>query len=164
MTRSPSPAPASPSRPVEARSLPGLLRIGITIALLGASRIPWAADCSVTASGVNFGAYDPSASADLEGAGDVDVRCDQSTSFSVALDPGSGTYAARALHAGPYVLNYNLYTGPGFAPVWGDGSSTTAVVPGTGIHSTLTIYGRIPAQQNAHVGSYVDNVVVTLTF
>lgn len=123
-----------------------------------------AADCSVGAQGVNFGAYDPAAFANLDSAGGIDVRCDASTAFSVALSTGSGSFDARAMHAGGYVLLYNLYTSPSRTTVWGDGSGGSATVPGDGMGGSLTVYGRIPARQNGHVGSYTDTVVVTLTF
>jgi len=30
--------------------------------------------------------------------------------------------------------------------------------------SSHTVYGRVPGAQNAHVGTYSDTIVVTLTF
>jgi spore coat protein U-like protein len=37
-------------------------------------------------------------------------------------------------------------------------------VSGTGTSSDFTVYGRIPARQNASVGSYSDTITVTITF
>lgn len=47
---------------------------------------------------------------------------------------------------------------------WGDGSPGTATVNGSGTTHTFTVYGRIPARQNAVVGSYSDTITVTITF
>jgi spore coat protein U-like protein len=37
-------------------------------------------------------------------------------------------------------------------------------VAGSAIFANHTIYGRIAARQNAHVGNYVDAIVVTVNF
>jgi len=125
----------------------------------------WSA-CGVSTSGVAFGSYDPFANADAYGAGNIAVLCDAGIAYSIALSPGSGTFSARGLTNGVEVLHYNLYTDASLHAVWGDGAGATATVGGSGSGSSanIPVYGRIPARQNARVGAYSDNIVVTVTF
>ena len=123
-----------------------------------------AATCTLSTQGVNFGSYDFLSSQNLVGVGHVVVSCDASTSYTIGLSPGSGSYMARLMTHGPHKLAYNLYTDATQTTVWGDGSSGTAVVGGTGTEVDHTVHGSAPAGQNPYVGSYSDAITVTLTF
>jgi spore coat protein U-like protein len=125
----------------------------------------WSA-CSVSAQGVDFGSYDPFGRNNLDGAGNIALTCDPGVTYTITLSNGSGPYAGRVMTNGPYSLHYNLYTDASRLFVWGDGNGGTATVSGSGAAApvNVTIYGRIPAGQNARVGNYSDNVVVTVTF
>jgi spore coat protein U-like protein len=92
--------------------------------------------------------------------------CDIGTLYTVALSAGSGSYASRALRSGPNVLNYNLYVDFPRLLIWGDGTPATNLVNGIGTGATLhhTVYGRVPAGQNAAVGTYSDSIIVTVNF
>ena len=63
-----------------------------------------------------------------------------------------------------------LYPAPRFSAylnnVWGDATSGTVTVNGTGIGVNVNhaVYGRIPALQNVNAGSYSDIIIVELTF
>jgi len=125
----------------------------------------WSA-CGVNAQGVNFGNYDPFGRNNLDGAGNIAVTCDLGVTYTIALSSGGGTYAARVMANGPHSLRYNLYADASRMVVWGDGNGSTVIVSGSGTATAtnVTIYGRIPAAQNAHVGNYSDNVIVTVIF
>jgi len=120
----------------------------------------------MSAQGVNFGSYDPFGRSSLDGAGNIAVTCDLGVAYAIALSSGGGTYAARVMANGPFLLRYNLYTDASRILVWGDGNGATTTVGGSGAATAtnLTIYGRVPAEQNAHVGNYFDSVVATVTF
>lgn len=121
--------------------------------------------CTVSSTGVNFGSYDFLSSQDLEGTGDIIVTCDLSSSFTISLSTGaSGSYALRTMQSGTHRLNYNLYTDRTRTIVWGDGTSGSVMVSGTGTNVTESVYGNVPAGQKPYVGTYSDIVVVTLTF
>ena len=77
-----------------------------------------------------------------------------------------GTHAQRVMNSGGHSLNYNLYTDANRAVVWGDATSGTVTVNGTGIGVNVNhaVYGRIPALQNVNAGSYSDIIIVELTF
>jgi spore coat protein U-like protein len=62
-------------------------------------------------------------------------------------------------------LAYFLYSDSGRTTVWGDTVDTSKADTGTGVASELTIYGRMPANQNKPAKSdYVDTVRATVTF
>jgi spore coat protein U-like protein len=127
----------------------------------------------VTATGVNFGAYDVFVAAPLDSAGTVTVSCDQNPPMdvTVAIGPSasSGAFLPRSMRnaSGPDRLNYNLFTNASRNVVWGDGTAGTATVLLFKVNKnrsqTATIYGRIPPGQNVSVGSYSDRITVTIT-
>jgi spore coat protein U-like protein len=124
----------------------------------------YAATCSLSVQPLDFGNYDFQSSQDLESVGHVIVTCDVSTSFTIALSPGGGTYAARSMQNGVHRLAYNLYTDPTQTMVWGDGSGGSTVVGDSGTQVDRTVYGNAPAGQNPYIGIYSDAITVTLTF
>jgi len=123
-----------------------------------------AASCNLSVQPVAFGNYDFQSSEDLESVGHVIVRCDTSTGFTIALSPGSGTFAARSMQSGTHRLFYNLYTDATRTLVWGDGSAGSGVVGDSGTEVDRTVYGNVPAGQNPYAGMYGDAVTVTLSF
>ncbi|MGH8549458.1 MAG: Csu type fimbrial protein [Methylococcales bacterium] len=134
------------------------------------------ANCSVSATSVSFGAYNVFNSSPTDATGQVTVSCtglvlSLLVSYEIQLNPGlNGSFAARKMASGANRLSYNLYLDAARTAVWGDGSSGTMTVTDGYILGLFTItrnynvYGRIPALQNAVVGSYADTVVVTLIF
>jgi spore coat protein U-like protein len=122
------------------------------------------ATCSMSVQGVNFGSYDFMSSQDLDSAGHVMVTCDASSSFSISLSTGAGTYASRTMQSGAHLLHYNLYTDAAHTMVWGDGTGGSVVVSGSGDSVDEVVYGSAPAGQNPYIGTYSDAITVTLTF
>lgn len=132
--------------------------------------------CTVSATGVTFSNYDPSSL--LDGTGNITVICtgliSVSVNYTISLSTGSsGSYSARQMTSGGYVLQYNLYTAPSRSDVdqiWGDGSGVSSVVS-DGYSLALLIvtrnypvYGRIPAGQNVAAGLYGDTITVTVVY
>ena len=130
--------------------------------------------CTVSATGIDFGNYNPVAVGDNDSTGTVRVRCTLlvalAGSYTIELNKGSSsTYAPRKLTNGASTLNYNIYTTNARNVIWGDGtggsqSVTTNFTALLGIDQTTNVYGRIPAGQNAVIGSYSDLITVTLVF
>lgn len=143
------------------------------LALLSPATTAAMMTCSVgSAMGVAFGSYDIFSGNPLDSTGSITYSCsDVEPTDSVIIQLGRGsssTFLPRTLVHGAYQLDYNLYLDAGRSSTWGDGSSGTAqygpVLPPEGTTTEVTIYGRIPAGQNAHAGSYSDTIVVTLVF
>jgi Uncharacterized secreted protein len=129
------------------------------------------ANCNISTQNLSFGSYD--ATAAKTGSANLTVRCSNGTPYTVKLSAGSGTFAQRLLTSGSNTLEYNLYTSSALTSVWGDGTSSTATVGGTGLGLASasaiahTVYGQLPdstANQNAAVGSYSDSVTVTVEY
>jgi spore coat protein U-like protein len=129
--------------------------------------------CSVSATALSFGPYDPSSATSLDGTGTVTVTCTGllSASWDILLSTGSsGSFTPRRLLSGGNSMQYNLYINAARTQVWGDGTGVTAKVSdshfnivGTS-HYSYTAYGRIPALQDLAPGTYADTITVTLNY
>jgi spore coat protein U-like protein len=128
-----------------------------------------AVNCTIAATPVGFGSYNVfAASPNDNGIGTLTIVCSGggAGNYPVTLSTGqSGSYASRVMKSGANPLNYNLYTSAARSTIWGDGtgvsSSMTAARNAT---TNLSVYGRIPAAQDATVGTYADSITATVTF
>lgn len=133
--------------------------------------------CSVSATNVNFGAYDGIAQLEVDSAGNVEVSCGTDTigdvmSYEIELSGSNKGSKPREMKGpGQYRLEYNLYTDVGRTIIWGDGKGSTATVADGYTFVTLcceirnyTIYGRIDAGQNVAPGFFSDSIVVKVDF
>ena len=143
------------------------IRIAVLASILTAL-IPsgWAAECQVSTSGLNFGNYDVFSTLNDDSTGTITVNCTNGTPYAISLSSGSGSFTSRTMTSGAKILAYNLFLDATHLTIWGDGSAGTGTLHGTGNgnNTTSTVYGRIPAGQNASVGTYSDIVTVTVTF
>lgn len=130
--------------------------------------------CSVSNSTINFGLYDPlNPRNDDNNAGLVQLSCTLTGSGNlpvvVALGLSGGTLAQRKMFNGVRSLDYNIYTSPTYATVWGDGSAGSAAQSAVLTKSTTSaswvLYGRIPAGQlSVAPGVYSDVIQVTVSW
>jgi len=131
------------------------------------------AACTVSSTGVAFGAYDPRSATPDDSSGTVQADCHPSDNApNVEIGAGLyGTIATRRMSNGAATLSYLLYTSAARSIVWGDGtlgSITQTLIGGTVSggtrHFSGTIYGRILAGQNVPAGTYNDPLMVTISF
>ncbi|KPF70416.1 hypothetical protein IP84_01385 [beta proteobacterium AAP99] len=132
--------------------------------------------CTVSATTLAFGSYDPSSGTALDQTSTINVRCTRNTPFTVALNTGGtgGTFTNRVMRDAaptPNTLNYNLFTTSARTTVWGDGTGTTGTMPGVGagmgVPNTvaLTVFGRIPDQPTAVPSTtYSDTITVSVAY
>jgi spore coat protein U-like protein len=146
------------------------LLLSVVPGLLAASP---AGACTISSTGVAFGAYNPRATGNDDSTGTINVACPTAvTAPVVQLSTGqSGTYSPRRLRAGSWNLNYNLYTNTARTTVWGNGSggSVSQTLSGGTISGgqrrfSRTVYGRVTPLQNVGAGSYGDTIVMTVIF
>lgn len=134
-----------------------------------------AASCSVSATAVAFGTYNPFAAQSNDSTGSIGVTCTgtvlETIAYQISLSAGSGTYTTRTLKLGSRTLNYNLYVDSLYLLKWGDTSLGTSIqsasfpLTGLPILHTYTIYGRIPSgQTTAQAGTYSDTITVTVSY
>ncbi|MGC4089841.1 MAG: spore coat U domain-containing protein [Polyangiaceae bacterium] len=128
--------------------------------------------CTIsTTSAVAFNNYNVFSGTPTDAVGSITFECILFLSVDVVvvdLSTGNGgSYFPRRMSSGANTLNYNLYFDAARMQVWGNGSGGTTHYGPLAISSgplVLSVYGRIPALQNAVVGSYTDTVVVTTLF
>lgn len=128
--------------------------------------------CSInTASGVSFGSYDALDTTPLDQIGSITFQCGTLYVGTVTIDlsaGNSGTYSYREMRKGGDSLRYNLYLDAARSQAWGNGTQGSSrfgpAIPLLGIPQTLTIYGRIPAQQASPVGAYTETITATINF
>jgi spore coat protein U-like protein len=146
---------------------PVRIRYGLLCCVLALAAPPArSTGCTVSTSGLNFGNYDVFSTLNDDITATVNVNCPSGTAYSIWLSSGSGTFASRTLTSSGRLLLYNLYLDPTRLTIWGDGSAGTETFSSTGTGSNVAtpVYGRIPAGQNAWVGSYTDVVTITVNF
>lgn len=128
------------------------------------------ANCSVTTNPVAFGAVDTLSASPVLGTGSVEVTCTKNTGWTAAAGIGAGsgaTFATRRMTFSGNTLDYMLYRDSARTEIWGDGTSSTFTVAGTGSGAvqSFTVYGRVPGSQtSAPAGAYADTVAITITY
>ncbi len=127
------------------------------------------ASCSVvTTNPLAFGNYDPISATPNDAATTISVTCTNGSGYDVLMNAGGGsgaTIAARKMTSSGNLLTYAIYRDTNRTNLWGVtlGSNVVSGV-GTGAAQSIDVYGRIPANQTAPVGSYTDTVVVTVSY
>ncbi|MCX7173361.1 MAG: spore coat U domain-containing protein [Proteobacteria bacterium] len=121
-----------------------------------------------SANPVNFGAYDVFAALpNNNGVGSLRISCNGGGGpFDVTLSTGqSNNYVSRLMRSGANSLDYNLYTSAARSVVWGNGSGVSQTMHAAGnTTTTLSIFGQIPAGQDAAVGIYSDSITAIVNF
>jgi len=167
-----------PTHPAGRLLSAGLLALG---ACLSAPAEAAQVACDVDVAPVSFGIYDTLSAAANQVTGSVIVTCrilDKGAdriSYSIALGPGSGSYARRTMRAAgtAETLGYNVYLQtPSPSSVWGDGTAGTVTASGSITVNkntpnkplVLPMVGVIPARQTVAPGVYGDTLTVTITW
>lgn len=127
------------------------------------------ASCTVTATTLPFGSYNPLSSTPLDATSTITVNCTTGTSYTIGLNAGAtsgATVTTRQMLQSTNALNYSLFRDSGHTTNWGNtpGTDTPASVVANTSAATTTVYGRIPALQNVPAGSYTDSVQVTVNY
>lgn len=116
---------------------------------------------------LNFGAYDPSATAPANSSSQFSFSCvPGNPKVNATLSAGAGTFAQRqmVLAGGSDRLNYNLYQDAAYTIIWGDGTPPSQSDTNERDNRTFTIYGRIPTGQWVSAGTYSDTITLTLNY
>lgn len=116
---------------------------------------------SATASALDFGSRGL-LDANFDGSTNLTVTCSNSFATSVQLDGGGNSVGGqrRMGNAGQFV-NYDLYTDAPGGTAWGIGATNPKPYTGTGLQTTVTVYGRVPPQPTPTAGAYTDTVTAT---
>jgi len=130
-----------------------------------------AAQCSISTTSVNFGSYDVFVPTARDSTGSLTYNCLLPLSVQITLTKGSSaTFSPRTLIKAAEPLQYNLYRDASRSLIWGNGTGGTSIYSATvtifqvATNITVTVYGRIPAQQDISAGTYNDTVTATINF
>lgn len=128
------------------------------------------ANCTLSTTALAFGSVNVIGGLNVDNSGGITVTCTNGTAWSAAAGVGAGSgasFANRRMTSGANLLNYNLYTTAARTTVWGDGTSSTGLLTGTGTGTAqnVVVYGRVGSgQTTVPAGSYADTVTVTVTY
>ncbi len=132
------------------------------------------ANCTISTSTLNFGAYDPIVShkaSDLTGEGGVTVTCTNGAAVTITLGQGSNADAGstddvplRRMTDGTNFIEYFLYSNEARDTVWGNTEATDVAETGNGAAQLQVVYGKVTMDQQVPAGSYSDTVLATVTF
>lgn len=116
--------------------------------------------CALNVQPIAFGAYDVSSPSPLITNARLEIRCNQTTSFSIGIQSAnaahSGQFRSLRHSASGESLPYLLFQDASLTRVWGDGTrqpGRSIVASGT---TNLFIYGAIAAGQDPAAGDYRD--------
>lgn len=133
-----------------------------------------AANCNISATDLNFGAYDPlvaNKTTALDVNTTVTVLCTKgSAGVTVGLNLGTHTVAGnRFMSNGTDSLHYELYSDSAGGTVWGNSGAGLVTWPvfgpiGAGAGTPHTVFGRVLAGQDVSIGSYSDAITATVNF
>ncbi len=135
-----------------------------------------AATCTISATGVAFGTYNVFATSPGDSTGSIRFRCTgpgnssgNRISVTIGISRGASTTFTPRTMSGPVdALGYNVFRDAARTSIWGDGTAGTQVYANTNVprntNVTVTMYGRVPAQQDVRAGTYTDTLTVTIDF
>src|SRR5438045_433836 len=132
-----------------------LLLAAMLLAIAGAQA--GTAVCTVSTSGVASGSFNPLPGQSADTNGTISVTCTgasgDSANYTITINQGLGSFAARRMVSGAHSLTYNLYKDSGCTQVWGDGSPSTSTVSdsmtliSTSNTTNYVVYSRIASGQ-----------------
>lgn len=124
---------------------------------------------------LSFGNYVTVTGGNLDSTASFDLRCNRGTAYTIGLSNGghfglaTGYATARAMTDGTNFLAYQLFSDTNRTVAWGN-TVGTDTVGGTAANSsanTMTIYGRVPANQDVPGGTATgvtyNDATVTIT-
>lgn len=129
--------------------------------------------CSISASPIEFGMYDPMSSSPTVSVGTITYRCDARPPAGIKIGlsgvPLEATGGRALRSSSGDTLQYVLCLDASCLQPWGDGSNGTGVYfdpsPPIGTDVTISIFALIPAQQSADVAHrYHSNITVIAKF
>jgi spore coat protein U-like protein len=121
--------------------------------------------CSVSATPLVFGNYNPVSATPLDATSTVVATCTLALPYTVGLDDGANASGGqRRMALLTSYLSYELYSDASRAQRWGSSGGELVSGTGNGAAQSLTVYGRVPAAQAVAAGAYLDTVTVTITF
>jgi spore coat protein U-like protein len=129
------------------------------------------ANCRLIVPPLSFGTYDPlltHAAQPSDASAVLTVTCTRNTGAALSFDAGQhGAVRGARSMSGPGVdgLHYDIYRDPAHSQSWGQGSDAVRLISkGINQPQQLTVFGRIPPQQEVEPGAYTDVLTAAVDF
>jgi spore coat protein U-like protein len=123
--------------------------------------------CIVSATALNFGSKGLLTTT-TDATNDIAVACTNTTPYNVGLDggtTGATDPTQRKMSAGAQTVTYGIYRDASHSLPWGNTVGTnTSSGTGSGLSTSYTGYGRVPAQTTPAPATYTDTVVVNVKY
>lgn len=138
------------------------LVLTVTLILVAVPASAWA-NCTVSASGISFGAYSGGA---LSFSGTITTVDDATSCGTQTLSIGLGSstgYSPRNFTGATPNLQYTLYKDAAHTAIWGSGANSLTWSTGANTQQNFVVYGTIAAGQLVAPGSYSDTLLISAT-
>ena len=129
------------------------------------------ANCRLTVPSLSFGIYDPllaNAAQPADASAVVIVTCTRNTGASLSFDTGLHGASPRDRSMSGHSaegLHYDIYRDSAHSQIWGQASDAIHLTSkGTHQSQQLTVFGRIPPQQEVEPGVYSDVLTAAVDF
>lgn len=127
----------------------------------------YVSSCTIAANTLNFGTI-ASTITQTDADTSITAQCSATTPFQIAMDGGltaASNPAFREMQKGADRLVYGIYRDSGRSDAWGHiPNVSTLAGTGTGLSTSIPVYGRIHAQERRAAGTYTDMVIVTIDY
>lgn len=128
------------------------------------------ADCSIAATGIDFGQSQGVLSTTISANANINVTCTNTTPYNVGLSAGTGTGSSGTTRymsgtgGNTGTIRFNLYQSQG-SGLWGNTQGTdTMAGTGNGALQVLTVYGEVPVQATPAPDTYKSTITATVYF
>ena len=124
--------------------------------------------CTIAVTTMDFGTTGVIAS-NIDATSQLTVTCSNGVPYTLALGGGISGATDPTLRQMTFAVanqvTYGIYSDAARTNGWGDNVGTNTVAgTGTGFAQLIDAYGRVPTQTTPTPGTYVDTVVVTVTY
>lgn len=128
------------------------------------------ADCTISATGIDFGQNQGLLTQAVSGNANIKVTCSNTTPYNIGLNQGTGAGSSGTTRymagtgANTGTVKFNLYQSSG-GGLWGNtqGSDTVGGT-GSGQAQNITVYGEIPVQDTPAPDAYKSTITATVYF
>lgn len=128
------------------------------------------ADCTISATGIDFGQNQGLLTTAVTGNANLKVTCSNTTPYNIGLNQGNGagsngtTRYMSGTGANTGTVKFNLYQTSG-GGLWGNTQGNDTVGgTGTGTQQNITVYGEIPVQDTPAPDAYKSTITATVYF
>jgi spore coat protein U-like protein len=123
--------------------------------------------CEVTSGALSFGSARTSTAQVADATATLTIVCNSPGNVPITLNLGDNAVGSQRRvknnSNSAYTLNYDIYSDAARTQAIGNNQGPT-VFANTNVPLTVTLYGRMPAQTTPSIGTYTDNLQITVNY